>query len=295
MEEQSCLSDIIPILDKIAVVGNQEDAWEKQSYEASKINQNDKIAVLFEEVAAKILSELNRQVIISGTDSFLDQYCGEIATLGRIEKEKLIDRIIRMEWNQFDQVKNEGGRAECQDDWNTFSLMRKSQYRTWTKGLLSSYDRDLTEADKDGWNLITEKYARMMESTSPRQYAKIKERLTERSQERITIQEEIIKIQVEWMEEFASQYPKMAENARHIHSDEDTEWDTSYETYLRGELGTYSEKTFLLYGRFIVSMKQKGENLAYRIMEQTAKLYGYQSVEEAERRLNDEKEKSTID
>ena len=87
------------------------------------------------------------------------------------------------------------------------------------------------------------------------------------------------------MEEFAEKYPKMAGNARSIHTYEDSEYDTSYETYLRGELGTYSEQTFILYGRFITSLMQKGKNLAYETMSNTAKLYGYSSVEDVERRL----------
>lgn len=41
----------------------------------------------------------------------------------------------------------------------------------------------------------------------------------------------------------------------------------------------------ILYGRFIVSVKQQGENLAYIIMNHTAKLYGYKSVEDAENKL----------
>ena len=54
---------------------------------------------------------------------------------------------------------------------------------------------------------------------------------------------------------------------------------------IRDRLGTYSEETFVLYGRFIASTNMAGENLAYNIMSNTAKLYGYESVEVAEQRL----------
>ena len=87
------------------------------------------------------------------------------------------------------------------------------------------------------------------------------------------------------MEGFAEKYPKMAGNARSIHTSDDTPYNTSYETYLRGELGTYSEETLILYGRFIVSVQQAGKNLAYEIMNQTALMYGYESVEDAEEKL----------
>ena len=77
----------------------------------------------------------------------------------------------------------------------------------------------------------------------------------------------------------------MAGNARAIHTYEDTAFSTSYETYLRGELGTYSDELLSLYGRFIVDLSADNKNLAYMTMDYTAKLYGYQNVEDAERRL----------
>ena len=66
---------------------------------------------------------------------------------------------------------------------------------------------------------------------------------------------------------------------------EDTAFNTSYETYLKGEISTYSEDTFVLYIGFIVSMLKQDRNLAMEIMENTARLYGYDSLEDAERRL----------
>ncbi|MDY2738998.1 MAG: DUF4125 family protein [Acidaminococcus sp.] len=37
---------------------------------------------------------------------------------------KLIQRIIEREWTLFDEVHNIGGRASCQDDRETFFIMR---------------------------------------------------------------------------------------------------------------------------------------------------------------------------
>ena len=89
------------------------------------------------------------------------------------------------------------------------------------------------------------------------------------------------------MEEFAEQYPNMAGSARSIKTVTDSAFNTSYETYLRGEMGTYSEKTFVLYSGFIVSLLKQNRNLAMDIMGNTAKLYGYDSLEEAERRIKE--------
>ena len=197
----------------------------------------------------------------------------------------MIDKIVELEWKQFDKVKNEGGRASCQNDFETFAIMRKSQYLTWNEELLNSYYADLLQAEQNGWNLIMEKYARMMQSTAPKQYAELALTLPVRSKEREQIMEEIIRIQVAWMEQFSEKFPKMAGNARSIHTYEDTAYNTSYETYLRGELGTYSEETFVLYGRFITGLLKEEKNLAYETMRNTAMLYGYQSVEEAERKI----------
>lgn len=77
----------------------------------------------------------------------------------------------------------------------------------------------------------------------------------------------------------------MARNARNIYSVQDTPWETSYETYLRGELGIYSDRTLELYGRFVVELAQKKKNLAEMIMENTAEFYGYSSIDEAEQSL----------
>ena len=202
-----------------------------------------------------------------------------------MEKEQYVTEIIQMEWMAFDAVRNKGGRAACQNDWDTFSIMRRSQYEVWDEEVLEFYYEDLHLAQQQGRNLIMEKYARMMESTVPEEYQEIADKLPQLPEEFRAILEEIVSIQVKWMEEFAEEYPKMAGRARRIRSSEDTAAETSYETYLRGELCTYSEQTLLAYGRFIVSMSRCGENLAKKIMEKTAQLYGYESLQEAEAAL----------
>lgn len=203
-----------------------------------------------------------------------------------MEKKELVDALVKKEWEAFDKVKNQGGRADCQDDWETFSIMRKSQYLAWPVELTESFYADFEEADRHGWNLITEKYARMMESTVPEEYEAISAQLPECPKKKRAIVNQIAEIQVEWMEDFANEYPGMAANARSIRSTEDTPYNTSYETYLKGELMTYSDRTLGLYGRWIVELKNNGENLAAIIMANTAKLYGYESLEAAEQTLN---------
>lgn len=202
-----------------------------------------------------------------------------------MNKEELVKAIVELEWKAFDKVKNAGGRADCQDDWNTFSVMRKSQYLAWPEDLLESFYVDFIEANERGWNLITEKYGRMMESTVPEEYEAIKEQFPPCSEKKRAIVNQIAELQVEWMEEFAKEYPQMASNARSIRSVDDTPYNTSYETYLKGELMTYSDRTLGMYGRWIVELEKQNENLAKMIMTNTALLYGYESLESAEEAL----------
>lgn len=205
--------------------------------------------------------------------------------LGEEMKEQLVDEIVKMEWEAFDHVKNEGGRASCQDDWLTFEIMRKSQYLTWTTEMLMQYREDFAAATTRGWNPITEKYARMMESTAPEEYEKLRANLPEIPAEKKEIMEGIISIQVAWMEAFAAKYPKVAGNARAIHTSEDTAYRTSYETYLRGEIGTYSDTMLLLYGAFVAGLAKEEKNLAYLTMEHTVHMYGYADIETAEQKM----------
>ena len=98
-------------------------------------------------------------------------------------------------------------------------------------------------------------------------------------------------MQVAWMEEFAADYPYLASNARSIHTYEDNGWNTSYETYLRGEISTYSDKMLELYGRYIAAHAAAGQNLAREIMNHSVRMYGYESLEEAEEGQRREAEK----
>ena len=81
--------------------------------------------------------------------------------------QKMIDRIVEMEWTMFHNTKNIGGPASCQNDRSQFEIMRKAQFLTWNEELLRSYEQDLQLAVSNGQNLVTYKYAYMMEATSP--------------------------------------------------------------------------------------------------------------------------------
>lgn len=249
---------------------------------------------IMEQVGSLLAHSLYLAGYISDIDSFLEEHVAELLyKSGMADKsvEELAEAIARREFEAFDAVKNEGGRAGCQDDWFTFSIMRKSQYLTWDKGMLLQYSYDFDREMERGHNLIEEKYGRMMESTAPEKYAEMKERFPEITPEKKEIIERIVALQVAWMEEFAADYPCLAGNARSIHTYEDSGWDTSYETYLRGEISTYSDKMLELYGRYIAAHAAAGKNLAAEIMGNSARMYGYGSLGDAEEGLRGEAER----
>lgn len=276
-------------LDRIMALPEQSAAWEGCAYDAARLNAADAVEAGFERVAALIVRELTAQGLIADAGTtFLERIAAQLAdgpSAAPDDTARLIGEIVRHEWRQFDGVKNEGGRADCQDDWQTFEIMRSSQFLVWEEPVLRSYLRDLEAAEAAGWNLLTEKYARMMASTAPAEYAALADRLPPRSAERLSLQEEVVAIHVGWNEAMAAKYPAYARGGRPIRTAEDTPWSTSSETYLRGELGTYSDETFRLYRGMILRRRDAGENLVEQIARNQVRRYGYASLEEAERSL----------
>ena len=251
-----------------------------------------KVSVWLEKLAEELVQLLYRKDYISDVESYLEAHVDELlfkAGIAEMDVADLAESIARLEFKAFDQVRNLGGRADCQDDWFTFSIMRKSQYLTWNRDMLLQYYYDFTRELQQGHNLIEEKYGRMMESTAPAEYAAIKEHFPVIDDRKRAIIENIVNMQVKWMEEFAEKYPCLAGNARSIHTYEDNPWNTSYETYLRGEISTYSDKMLQLYGQYIVELAKGEENPARKIMEQSVLMYGYEGLEDAEEGLRGNK------
>ena len=240
------------------------------------------VKVLTEVLCGSIAKELYDRNFISDTDPYLDHQVEELcmkASYADLKKEELVERVVKLEFQAFDQVKNEGGRAYCQNDWPTFSVMRKSQYLTWDRTMLMQYLYDFNREFAIGHNLITEKYGRMMESTAPDKYAELEKHFPEIPEEKKAVIEQIVSLQMNMAEEFARDYPKVAVNARNLHTYEDNLIDTSYETYLRGEISTYSDKMLQLYAGFVIRCVREEINIARETIENTARLYGYPDLD----------------
>jgi hypothetical protein len=200
-------------------------------------------------------------------------------------REDMIDSIVEAEWKMFQDVPNIGGRAACQDDLKTFRIMRAGQSASWSDAMLESYLDDLNDAKRSGRNLLTEKYARMMRSTSPSEYARIEHLLQPIDPEAIELIDQIVKIVLEWEQELLEKYPYIVKRGRPLFSREDSIGVTSMETYLRGELSTYSIRTLALYLDHIQKEQSENVNGSAITLLYMIKQYGYDSLEEANEKI----------
>ena len=195
-----------------------------------------------------------------------------------MEKEKLIDEILEKEWNYFSNLNNIGGRADCQDNREDFIIMRKAQWLTFNEETLLSYLEDLNSKN----NPLFQKYGQMMKYNSPKEYEKIKNLLEQPSSQKLDLVEKIMEIYMKWEEEFFKAYPIFSSMGRPLYSKQDDDEDTSIETYLRGELLSYSEKTLALYLKYILEMKNKNINLAIKNMDNLASMQGFENSQDVE-------------
>ncbi|KUK50184.1 MAG: hypothetical protein XD76_1531 [candidate division TA06 bacterium 32_111] len=196
-------------------------------------------------------------------------------------KEHIIKEILRKEWKMFINVQNKGGKALCQEDHKTFTVMRSSQFESLPINILESYYHDLAVAERQGRNLMTEKYARMMESTAPLEYEEIKNLLVEIDSESQKYIEKIIPVFLEWEKELRLEYPYLSSISRPAFSSEDSLSTTSFETYLKAELSTYSSNTLQIYYNFIKRNAENNINLSRKIQSNIVAKYGYNSLQEA--------------
>ncbi len=187
--------------------------------------------------------------------------------MDRKPKTELIETILASELKMFQTVPTVQ-RAACQDDPEGFRLIRTAQFLTWSEETLRSYLDDLNEAEQNGQNLMTVKYA-LMDGLIPR------------GNEDPNI-ELIIAEQLAWQKEMAERYPHFMARARPLSAEEDTSWQTSFQTYLRGELATYSSRTLRLLYEDVRAKRKENRNMTEELYHHIVKAYGYQSLDEAE-------------
>ncbi len=202
-----------------------------------------------------------------------------------MSREELIKEIIDREWEMFSVLKNTGGIAECQNNKPEFIIMRSGQWDNLPDKILESYKQDLIDAKEIGRNLLEEKYIRMMEYSAPSEFEGVKHLLPDISNGSLTLIRQIEKIYLNWGDEFESKFPKFSKLCRPLRSSGDIPERASVQTYLIGELSSYSTRTVLFYYDYVKQCVEKGINLIYVTHTDVVKKKGFNSIEEVESAL----------
>lgn len=205
----------------------------------------------------------------------------ETEPLTGTEKDPLIAAIIEAEWQMFDKVQNEGGRAACQNDARTFAIMRYSQFAPLPQDVLESYRDDLEQAAQVGRNLLAEKYAYMMEYTDPATFDRtLRDHLPAVSAYKQELCARIANRLIRDEQQFAARYPALHAQGRPTEGAQAD--DVSVHVYALGELKTYSERTLERYDAWLRAHPE--ENISISVHRVMVQLYGYDSLEAAEAR-----------
>lgn len=184
------------------------------------------------------------------------------------EKDRLIEAILEIELRMFLTV-NPVLTSACQEDPKGFRLHRRAQFLPWAEETLASYLEDLRAADGRGENLMRRKYALLQ---GPRA-------------ESGPDLEEIVRLEMEWQRAMFRDYPALMGGARPLTDDRTRAEMTSFETYTRGELETYSPRTLGLLRRDLAAMRARGESLSEKIYDRLVRALGYASLADAEQKL----------
>lgn len=173
------------------------------------------------------------------------------------DKEALLKRIVEIELDMFERVRT----AEptlCRERPEAFRAMRFMTHSALSTDTLASYLGDLEQAQTQGRNLMTLKYARMEGKIPP-----LKEN---------PLIGPIVSAEQRWMSELAERYPHVIRGG------------PGFAPYLSAELETYSDKTLEYYFRDVSQAAAEGRNLARERYDYLFRRIGYGSIEEAEER-----------
>ena len=173
-------------------------------------------------------------------------------------REQLFKEITDIELRMFLSVLTASPSA-CQEQPDTFKLMRTGSFYVLSDETLESYLNDLQEALEENRNLVELKYARIDDlipclNSSPLIY-------------------KIVDIESSWMKKLAAKYPLSFKGR--------TEYSAG--VYLRSELETFSDKTLELYFKDISRAVEDGRNLTEERYTFIFQQIGYNSIDEMEK------------
>jgi len=170
------------------------------------------------------------------------------------DKWTLIEKIIAEEQKMFLSV-NAREHSACQDQPETFKLMRWMSHSVLSQATLASYLVDLESAHEEERNLMTEKYARMENLIPPIKNS--------------PVIHDIAAIELRWMRAFRKKYPRIIQDN-----------PADFERYLRCEYETYSDCTLHLLNKDIQNALSRNLNLVELRYRNLFKRMGYDSLDE---------------
>ncbi len=173
-------------------------------------------------------------------------------------REELLREITDIELRMFLAIEPTVPSA-CQEQPETFKLMRKAGFYVLSNETLESYLEDLQEALEENRNAMELKYARIDDlipclNNNP-------------------IIDKIVEVEGRWLKELAERYPLTFKGRA----------EYAAGVYLRSELETYSDETLESYFKDVSKAMEEGRNLTEEryafIFQQT----GYDSIDDVER------------
>jgi hypothetical protein len=180
----------------------------------------------------------------------------------------VIEKILAIEVEMFLSVPSDNPYT-CQQYPESFKLHRRAQFSPWSLPTLESYLRDLENARSAGINLMTQKYARMDNLIAPLNGNPLIDVITAGY--------------CGLQRAMKEKYPGILGRGRPLSSAEDSVSMTSFETYARGELETYSDATLALLHKDIQDKLAQGVSLTEEVYECLVRQLGYSSLDDAER------------
>ncbi len=185
-------------------------------------------------------------------------------------KREITEKILEVELAMFLSVPTTH-RYSCQEEPESFKLHRRAQFAAWSIPTLESYLVDLLRARDADCNLVAVKYARMDDLVPRENFCPC-----------INL---IVDLALTGQRRFIADFPSLMRGGRPLSKEEDVQGLTSFETYVRGELETYSESTLeLLYGDML-ALQASGSSLSEATYRNLAALLGFDSLESLEEAL----------
>jgi len=190
-------------------------------------------------------------------------------------KTDIIDRILDIELGMILSLPT-SWKNFYREHPERFKFSRSAQFIPWSLEALKSYLNDLEGALHDGVNLISIRIDNVHnpKNTNP-------------------IVDVIVAHQCLWQREVIRKYPAMMNGKRMAGNIGESPFLASFESYLKGELETYSDRTLSLLHRDILDKHAQGINMAEETYRYLIHELGFDSLSEAEKHAGGEGKKAT--